>query len=527
MPTVAISRAALRIVLFGMPDAGKSSLLGALSQAARLQEHVLNGHLSDPTQGLAELRQRLYEGTPRQTVEEVAPFPVAYEPFAPSANGRLQAVLIDCDGRVANDLLTRRRALASDEGRGQLGDAVLHADAVVLAVDAAAGTPQVDADLAEFVRFLRLLEQNRGLRTDVGGLPVFLVLTKCDLLAQAQDSLTLWIERIEERKRKVGQRFETFLAEGRTRHAAPFGSIDLHPWATSIKRPALEDSPAKPQEPYGVAELFRQSFEQARGYRERQQRSGRRLLWTVLATGGSLAVLATLIAFLFMTRPSERVTTLNLDVEHLEARHQQLSAVSRHKDVQTKIDELARIDKDPAFTHLPPERQAYVQNLLKELTAYRQFEQALNQITDPRDARDAAQLEASREKLRALQVPPEYADEWAGTPALERRRDRLEDIEIIERTAKELQKQYENVIFLGKQVLAESDQPNLPKRAKAVLEQARRLPDPKTERDGLLPGTMRLSYQNVFNLSGVANLARQWEEVRKELEPFAQRAEKP
>ena len=30
-------RSALRIVLFGMPDAGKSSLLGALAQAAQVQ----------------------------------------------------------------------------------------------------------------------------------------------------------------------------------------------------------------------------------------------------------------------------------------------------------------------------------------------------------------------------------------------------------------------------------------------------------------------------------------------------------
>ena len=302
MPPPAIPRSAVRIVLFGMPDAGKSSLLGALAQAARLQEHVLNGHLSDVGQGLAELRQRLYEGTPRQTAEEVMPFPVAYESFAPSANGRLQAVLIDCDGRIANDLLSHRRTLGADKSHGELGEAILNADAVVLAVDAAAGTPQVETDLAEFVRFLHLLEQNRGLRTEIGGLPVFLVLTKCDLLAQTKDSLTLWIERIEARKRQVGQRFEEFLARSR-RHAAPFGSIDLHPWATAVKRPALEDTPPRPQEPYGVAELFRQSFEQARTYRNRQQRSGRRLLWTVAGTGGALALLAGLVAFLFATRP--------------------------------------------------------------------------------------------------------------------------------------------------------------------------------------------------------------------------------
>src|SRR2546421_8635146 len=90
-PPRAADPSAVRIVLFGMPDAGKSSLLGALAQAARLQEHVLNGHVSDLSQGLAELRQRLYEGAPRQTLEEVIPFPVAYESFTPRVHGRLQA----------------------------------------------------------------------------------------------------------------------------------------------------------------------------------------------------------------------------------------------------------------------------------------------------------------------------------------------------------------------------------------------------------------------------------------------------
>src|SRR5262249_39201127 len=163
---------------------------------------------------------------------------------------------------------------------------------------ASAGEMQVQAELGEFVSFLNQLEQNRGYRTDVGGLPVFLVLTKCDLLAQPHDSLTLWIERIEERKRQVGQRFEEFLARDGGRNALPFGRIDLHPWATAVKRPALEDSPPRPDEPYGVAELFRQCFEQALAYRERQRRSGRRLLGTVAITSIALAALVGLVATL-------------------------------------------------------------------------------------------------------------------------------------------------------------------------------------------------------------------------------------
>src|SRR5205807_8915514 len=113
-----IARSALRIVLFGMPDAGKSSLLGALAQAAQTQEHVLNGHLTDLSQGLSELQRRLYEEAPRETLEEIVPYPVAFEPFATPGQAtdaeRIEAVLVDCDGRVANELLARRRGLEAD-----------------------------------------------------------------------------------------------------------------------------------------------------------------------------------------------------------------------------------------------------------------------------------------------------------------------------------------------------------------------------------------------------------------------------
>src|SRR5436305_12895247 len=100
------ARSALRIVLFGMPDAGKSSLLGALAQAAQTQEHILNGHLTDLSSGLSELQRRLYEEAPRKTLEEVIPYSVTCEPFAKAgateSDGRLEAIRVHCDGRVAN-----------------------------------------------------------------------------------------------------------------------------------------------------------------------------------------------------------------------------------------------------------------------------------------------------------------------------------------------------------------------------------------------------------------------------------------
>src|SRR5438067_3218060 len=84
-PPPTVGRDALNIVLFGMPAAGKSSLLGALAQAAQAQEHLLNGRLTDLSHGLDELRRRVYDESPRRTAEEVVPYPVDFEPF--SADG--------------------------------------------------------------------------------------------------------------------------------------------------------------------------------------------------------------------------------------------------------------------------------------------------------------------------------------------------------------------------------------------------------------------------------------------------------
>src|SRR5437868_825575 len=130
---LAFSPDPLKLVLLGMPDAGKSSLLGALAQAGQNQEHLLEGHLKPFDDSLPELCRHVYENqlppirqseaaarggeAPAEPREGEAPaeperqarpeprppgsghnqstlaYPVAYEPFVPSGDAPLQAIL--------------------------------------------------------------------------------------------------------------------------------------------------------------------------------------------------------------------------------------------------------------------------------------------------------------------------------------------------------------------------------------------------------------------------------------------------
>jgi hypothetical protein len=532
----AVSPTALRIVLFGLPAAGKSSLLGALAQAAQTQEHLLNGRLVPRSDGLPELQKRLYVENPRPTAEEVAPYPVEFEPFAhdgQAAAGRakVEAVLIDCDGRVANDLLARRRTLPDDTPEGTLAREVVEADTLILVVDAAAPPVQVDAEFAEFGRFLRLLEVGRGERTEVGGLPVFLVLTKCDLLAQPNDANVDWLERIEERKRQVHRRFQDFLSRrGRDEGPLPFGRIDLHLWATAVKRPALGAAPPKPREPYGVAELFRQCLEAAQAFRQRQRHSSRRLLWTVTGALGVLAGMAALVLGLVVGRPHDTHNPLESKVINYRSREKETTSARLRGDLptlQAKVSELTDFKNDPNFAGLPQDEQDFVNERLAELEAYRSYREQLQQIRPASDAQIEADLKEIEKALDKLQPPPEYQKAWGQTEAVLAREQRLKDVAALRRAVAEAEDWYRGLRREGERLLRFAvDRPAESGTAggtwDAWYEQLRQLEDraasPRFRKENRLPGSEDVTYATVLGFNRVAEARADWETVKQRLD---------
>jgi GTPase SAR1 family protein len=427
----AVAPDALRIVLFGPPGAGKTSLLGALAESARSQQHLLNGTLADPTHGLAELRNQLYGTASRRTGDEVAPYPVDFQPFSdagPVLAGKkhIGAEVIDCDGQIANTLLASEQLLSQQSPQGALARELVRANALLLIVDASGTLPQMDAEFASFNHFLELLEHDRGERVEVSGLPVFLVLTKCDLLARPGESAGSWMERIEERKRDVDGLFREFLARRTSRGGpAPFGGIDVHVWATAIKRPALAGSPARDTEPFGVAELFRQSLEQALVHGDRQGRSRRRLAWTA---GGVIGVAATMVALML----GLAVTNREDPASELRARVRQMrygadAAAERLKGTPTelrhRLDDLNALVQDPLFASLRSADRDYVHGRIAELERYIPYYEKVSQVTRPGDVATGEKLRQISEELQSL-APPE---EWALTDADKLRLDRLRE----------------------------------------------------------------------------------------------------
>ena len=90
-----VTQAAQRIVVLGMPDAGKSSLLGALARVGVSQTLALGGEQREAG-GLASLSHQLYEEHPRETQDEVVAYPVRVIGNGPGQTNR-EAVVIDCD----------------------------------------------------------------------------------------------------------------------------------------------------------------------------------------------------------------------------------------------------------------------------------------------------------------------------------------------------------------------------------------------------------------------------------------------
>jgi hypothetical protein len=508
---------ALRVVLFGLPSAGKSALLGALTQAAQVQESLLNGRIVNPPEAFAELHKNFADNRLQPTADDVTAYPLALEPL--SGGSPLIAELVDCNGSRAAEMVNGQRPVQGWRS-GALGKAIGGADALIVAADAAADAAQLQRDYGQLAGFLRLLQQSRGKRTEVAGLPVYLVLTKCDLLAKKTDTAAAWRQRVEERKRQVELSFNKYLAQQADREAAAFGKLELHVLATATRLPVLADRPGNPQEPYGVAELFRQSLQGAARFQEREDSCADRLKMTLFGTAGLVALMLALAVGVYATRPSAEVVALENELAGVLPSPEAPPADRLKEPLDKKLVRLHLIQKDPFYNQLPNSTRDEVASYVQEVETYQKFNKDfLEKVRDPRLATRAEDLAKIETQLNENPLPSEYASDWKDTRVGRRPDQWRNDLKILRAEVKQADAWIHEQIRKGRELEEEGLglRKASPEAKKAWLNRYRQYleqqwPHPPGTRP---PGAAGVTYETAYRFDKVERARQVWDEFKQ------------
>ena len=141
-------------------------------------------------------------------------------------------------------------------------------------------------------------------------------------------------------------------------------------------------------------------------------------------------------------------------------------------------------------------------------------------VPDPAGLRHEGQFQSMRDQLAALDVPAVYSAEWSQTDAGKRHVELLDDFQCLETAVGEARRNYLKLVDDGNEVLRNDAAPQLPQRARLVLDRAAKLPDAKRDGDRPVPGTPRIKYGQVFQFPGVQEALRAWAKVRDQLKPL-------
>jgi GTPase SAR1 family protein len=397
----------LRLLLFGPPGSGKSALLGALAQASSSQAAVLHGKLVDDTGRLAALNEVAAAGALPATTHEIDTFPVHFESEGQSP---VAANLLDTGGVIAQEYLAGRLPLVP--ANRLLPHELLDADTIIITLPAAGGSEA--AQLKTFQDFLTLLQDARSRHAEVADLPVYLVLTKCDQLAKPEDTFSRWVQRIEEAKRRLHERFAAFMAQKPT--VAAFGTISLHLWATAIRRPPLSDRPAPAAEPYGVAELFRQCFAEARAFDQREHRAGRRLEFAVGSLGVLVVLMVLLGALFVLTQPNTELLDLAQRAQATIPERDASDKLPMRGDLERRLRELDEIEHHPLYSELPSATRAEIESASAVIASYVQAKKAFNeQVKPPYQAKNEKEFDELERGAQGFALPTSTDVDWDNT----------------------------------------------------------------------------------------------------------------
>ena len=437
----AVDAATPRVLVFGHPRSGKTFLLGALYQAGEKQPDVLGAEVEDLSlpPRLALIRDAVYYGTDyEQSQTELIHTPVRLLPQrggAWAAGGPGVVELLDCDGVAATAVMAGADRLRDRTIKGTLASAIVRADVIVLVVSAGAGERALDRQFDEFLFLLQEVERRKQFRREVGGFPIALVLSQCDGLAEPGDTRGDWEARIDRRREYVTGKFEEYLRDadpeaGIQSPYLPFGTVDLSDYAVAVRWPELVAEDHPPDEPYKVADLFREVFAAAAAHRKRVARSDRRLKTTVWAVLSALWVLLASALLVGLFQPAAADPGLADRVRSYWEQDPPAAVRLADRNITRTKRMLAAFQADPGFFGLPEDLQGFVTGRLREVEDYQAYKAKLLAAPAPADARTLDDLARAETVLTAdLALPAEYT--WADTEAGRLRDKWLADVPLL------------------------------------------------------------------------------------------------
>jgi hypothetical protein len=452
-PETPPDHSAPRVLLFGHRGAGKSALIGALLQAGETQGETLRGQVVHSSVDLPRIRDAVYEGRKIEPSQrELVSYHIRLRPWRDDSKAPgepMSVVLDDCDGKAAEALLEHPEPVAQQAFDSPVARSIAEADALMLLVDAASTDEELNEAFREFDRFLKAVGRAKAEAREVGGFPVFLVLTQCDRLARAGDTAASWEARVKQRADAAWKAFDDFLKEAAPEggEASPylsFGSIDLTVMPAAVRRPPVAHGGLPPNQPYGVAELFRDCFAEAKAHNDRVHASNKRLKWTVRFALAGFALLTGTLAAIALFPPQEGGGSLAERVRNYEAHEPPPAVRLADADIERYRGALSGFATDPAFPHLEPDLRQFVESRLKEIDDYRAYRARLADATAPASARGLPDLEKICDALKTtLAPPPDYA--WEETPAAQLRAKWLADCAAIRAAEKGLTDWYRDL----------------------------------------------------------------------------------
>ncbi|MBX9623583.1 MAG: hypothetical protein K2X82_07195 [Gemmataceae bacterium] len=435
-----VDAATPRVLVFGHKGSGKSYLLGALYQAGEKQGELLGAEVEDLSlpPRLALIRDAVYYNTDFvQSQTELIHTPIRLRPWRGGAwaGGPGVVELLDCDGQAAKSVMAGADRLRDRDVRGTLAAAVVRADVIVLVVNAGAGEKDLGRQFDDFLFFLQEVARRKEFRREVGGFPVALVLTQCDGLAKPGESRAEWEVRVERRREHVVAKFEDYLRDaspepGIQSPYLPFGRVDLTDYAVAVRWPKLRDVEHPPDEPYRVAELFREVFAAAAAHRKRVKSSDRRLkttVWAVLCTLWVLVAAAMVVGYF---QPQAADPGLADRVRAYWEQDPPAAVRLSDRNIARTKRTLTNFHADPGFFSLPEDLQRFVTGRLREVEDYQAYKAKLLAASAPADARTLDDLARAETVLTTdLALPAEYT--WADTEAGRLRDKWLADVPLI------------------------------------------------------------------------------------------------